>query len=373
MPSGPIRDLTEAEKPKQAYSDYQLLNRSGHNTIYRAAKDGRWFVLKGLRDDIVGDHERNRYLLEREYELMRSLQSPFVVQVWGMENDPVVGLCIAMEYVEGQTLDKWLQTQPSRADRKQILNELLEAVAYLHSRLIVHGDLKPANILISHSGQHVKLLDLGLSDRDDFIAKGLGNTPDFAAPEQQVQDGVIDCRTDIYALGTIVRMLFPRRYTRVVRRCHRSQSAHRYTTVAHLRSSLRRTDIFPALMIGILIVGLILAIPLASPYSKSHPSAPEQITLNPQESEQIATNPLDSILSQQHALYAAQTDSTLALLMLQEPAPESEEMNQLLIDWGLRIYELNEQAKLVHPEYATELEADYIEQWYLCRRRLVQN
>lgn len=355
MPSGPIRNLTEAEISHADYASHLLISRNGHNTIYRAEKDGRWFILKGLRDDRTGDRERDMYLLHREYELMKSLQSPYVVQVWEMTNDSIAGPCIVMEYVEGQMLDEWLSSSPRRRDRKQVLDELLEAVSYLHSRQIIHGDIKPSNLLISNNGNHVKLIDLGLSDRDDFIAKGLGSSPGFAAPEQKDAGSVIDCRTDIYAIGTLIKMLFPHRYAWVVRNCHRPQH-HRYSSVARLQSALRRTDLLPR--IGMASAEACILIVLL--YSRAG-------TTNQQTTDHV----LDSILARQHALYEAHTDSIWNLIQQQQPAPESEEYNQLLLDWGMRFCDLNEQSKKAHPAYGAELDEDYFSQWYKQRIRLL--
>src|SRR3712207_5379571 len=87
----------------------------------------------------------------------------------------------------------------------------LAAVAYAHERLVVHLDLKPSNILVTSDGT-VKLLDFGIakilsSNTVDVPAARLADvvmfTPQYASPEQ-VNDGPVTTRTDIYSLGIIL-------------------------------------------------------------------------------------------------------------------------------------------------------------------------
>ena len=238
-------------------SDIQLLSDSGHNLVYNAVSGGRRLVLKAakLTD---GETERNLYLLRREYDLLCRLDSPFIVSVWQIAEVPNLGLCIFMEYADGRTLDRFLDEKPDGKTRKQVLDELLQAVDYLHKKQIVHADLKPQNILVTHNGNHVKLLDLGLADDDTWRQRRIGSTPGFAAPEQLRPDGTTDCRTDIYALGHIIRLMFPRGHSLIVKRCLQASPDKRWQSVAALRSALRSHNGLWLLMILLPVVaGLI--------------------------------------------------------------------------------------------------------------------
>ena len=75
-----------------------------------------------------------------------------------------------MEWVDGVTLSDYL-ADDSRpvAERRRILDELLEAVAYCHKADIVHRDLKPKNVLVTNNGGHVKLVDFGLADTNSHL------------------------------------------------------------------------------------------------------------------------------------------------------------------------------------------------------------
>lgn len=215
---------------------YHLLYETTYHCIYSIITDGRRYVLKGVRPT-VQDKARQECLLQREYTILTQLESPFIVRAWELRKDPQVGLCIVMEYIDGQTLDSWLRSKPSLRQRHQILNEILDAIQYLHSKQIIHGDLKPGNILITNGGNHIKLLDLGLADKDEFAQSNLGCTKRYAAPEQ-ISGENIDSRTDIFALGAIIRLLFPHQYLCVVHKCTRSRKERRYSSIASLRRAV---------------------------------------------------------------------------------------------------------------------------------------
>lgn len=220
-----------------AFNDITLLSDSGHNLVYRAFHQGKFVTLKAPKLD-DGESERNKALLQREYDMLCAVQQmPYIVSAWQMTDVPGVGTCIVMEYVDGRTLTDFMAEKPQLSMRRQVLDELLQAVEYLHHKQIVHADIKPQNILITHNGNHVKLIDLGMSDNDAWREKNIGSTPPFAAPEQ-LAGKTTDFSADIYALGIILRLLFPYRYPLVVRRCLQVNPERRYRSVAALRSAV---------------------------------------------------------------------------------------------------------------------------------------
>lgn len=229
---------------------YHLLYETTYHCIYSIIADGRRYVLKGIRPT-VQDKARQECLLQREYTILTQLESPFIVRAWELRKDPQVGLCIVMEYIDGQTLDSWLRSKPSLRQRRQILNEILDTIQYLHSKQIIHGDLKPGNILITNGGNHIKLLDLGLADKDEFAQTNLGCTKRYAAPEQ-IKGENIDSRTDIFAMGAIVRLLFPHQYLCIVHKCTRSHKERRYSSIASLRRAIALRSVLGK-WIGVLI------------------------------------------------------------------------------------------------------------------------
>lgn len=226
------------KSPSTSGEQLVLLSDTGHNCVHKYIKDGRVLAVKSVRPD-EKNHELQRQFLHREYQLLSNLQSPFIVSVWQMTTLPDLGECLVMEYIDGRTLDRFVAEHPSAGQRRQVLDELLQAIDYLHLKQIVHADLKPQNILITNNGNHVKLIDLGLADSDSWRENNIGNTRQFAAPEQLHSDAKLDQRTDIYALGHLIRTLFPLRYYFIVRRCLKTNPDKRYQSVADLQKALQ--------------------------------------------------------------------------------------------------------------------------------------
>lgn len=242
IPSGTANDKSDIR--------YHLLYETIYHCIYSIINGGRRYILKSIRPTIQ-DKVRQEDLLQREYTILTQLESPFIVRVWELRKDPQVGLCIVMEYIDGRPLDSWLRSKPSLRQRHQILKEILDTVQYLHSKQIIHGDLKPGNILITNGGNHIKLLDLGLADKDEFAQTNLGCTKRYAAPEQ-IKGESIDSRTDIFALSAIIRLLFPHQYLCIVHKCTRSRKERRYGSIASLRRAITLRSVLGKLM-GVLI------------------------------------------------------------------------------------------------------------------------
>ena len=234
LTSGPVRPLSSQELGIEP-TDYELLSDSGHNLVYRAQMGGKWVVLKAAKPN-EGELTRNQLLLEREFEIMHRLDSIYVVQTIAMVDDPQLGRSILMEYVHGRPLDRFIAENPSSAERRRVADELMEALIFLHERQIVHGDLKPSNILITDSGNHVQLIDFGFSDNEAFIAKNIGTSPSISSPEQLPTD-VLKPERDIYALGKMLVLLFPHSS---IHQSIISSIVRRYTSVRQVRSALHR-------------------------------------------------------------------------------------------------------------------------------------
>ena len=231
--------------------------------LYRVRKDGKYFLLKKPAKKGV----RGRKILRREYELSVRCNHSNIVDVYeyrkdsSPENDAGEDVLV-MEYVEGRTLTEFLDERPSHKTGKRIFSELLDAVSYLHHRGIIHNDLKPDNIIITGTGDHVKLIDLGLSDDDaHYELKTPGFSEGFAAPELR-EDRNSDVRSDIYSLGIIMRSLFGYRYFLVSSKCLMKNPAKRFQDVESLKKGLQRADLargIPFLLILILLVCLAIS------------------------------------------------------------------------------------------------------------------
>ena len=132
---------------------------------------------------------------------------------------------------------------------------------YYHALQVVHRDLKPENILRTRNGDDVKLIDFGCADTDyHATAKGPAYTEGYAAPEQLAGEPV-DCRTDIYAFGVLLREILPKRYRHVARRCTQTNPVKRYSNVYAVEKDIKNAnnknnDLWYAFPLAIIILGI---------------------------------------------------------------------------------------------------------------------
>ncbi len=206
---------------------YRIVSTLKEGRLYLAEKAGKRFVLK------TAQGARGLELLKREYEVSIGLSHPGLAYVFTYEEDSPAGPCLVQEFVDGETLAQWLSGNPSANERRHIFAELLSVVAYLHQKDIVHNDLKPDNILVSKASGAIKLVDLGFADDNTHLGKALGGTRSYASPEL-LSGCVVTAASDVYSLGYILRLLFPGRYRRIVRRCLRPEPSRRYASAGEL-------------------------------------------------------------------------------------------------------------------------------------------
>ena len=241
------------------FHDYREVERdgAGYSKFYTVISGGRKLFLKAINPE-NGSTTENVSRLEREYKLFERLYgNEHIVRCIDLRDDPQVGLCIVMEYVDGMTLAEFLATSPSDSERKRILNELLDAVAFIHSHQVVHNDLKPENILITRNGHSVKLIDFGYADCDFSVDKATGGTKSYASPEL-LNGGEIDCKSDIYSIGLIIRALFPHRYKLIARKCQHENADKRYKKVSDIAKAIQRRDMGLLLSVVIAVIGIVL-------------------------------------------------------------------------------------------------------------------
>ena len=223
------------------WSEPELLSSQGHNAIYAATRFGRRYILKAIAEPY---RESTPYIemLRKEFSIGVGMDHPNIVRLIDFGRMDSIGWYIQMEYIDGITLDQFLETKPSVTTRRKLLGQLLDALSFLHERQIIHRDIKPSNILITRNGTTVKLIDFGVSDTDDYVTfKQPAGSVSYIAPEQ-LEGKPIDNRADIYASGRIIELLFPHRYRTIARRCTRVDAARRYSSCARVARAIKRSD-----------------------------------------------------------------------------------------------------------------------------------
>jgi len=232
-----------------------LLGQHDAVRIYKAQQYGRWYVFKSIKNGTQEQIQR----LQKEFAVGVMLDHPHIVHTLDYGHHDQLGDYIRMEWIDGMTLADFMATHPNQSIRLRILDQLLDALQYMHEQQIVHRDLKPTNILITHNGNNLKLIDFGLADSDDSAGyKQPAGTLSYIAPEQ-LRGEELDARSDIYSVGKIMQWMFPTYLLRVARACVRHNPEDRCPNVAALRLAIqRRQRLGSRLLIGLLTVGLLL-------------------------------------------------------------------------------------------------------------------
>jgi serine/threonine-protein kinase len=192
------------------YKIVRELGRGAMGVVYLATDPtiGRPVAIKTIRLGEVTNAEERARLRERLFREARSagvLSHPGIVTIYDMEAQDDIAY-IAMEYVNGPTLDQLLSGQPLPPDRMfAILGQAAVALDYAHQKGIVHRDIKPANIMITEDGL-CKITDFGIakiSTNEQFTMTGaIVGTPHYMSPEQ-VQGLPVDGRADQFSLAVI--------------------------------------------------------------------------------------------------------------------------------------------------------------------------
>ena len=238
-----LRDT--AEVPDLTGTRYRLLERvarGGMGVIYLAEDEQlqRCVALKVLDLPEADGDLRDRLI--REARVLARLEHPGIVPVHDVGTLADGRVYYTMKFVQGQRLDKHIESMASVADRLRIFLRICDPVAFAHAHGVLHRDLKPANIMIGPFGE-VLVMDWGLAKilskesagksqltdpdatiferpgqaadsnglQDASIATGHGTvmgTPGYMSPEQARGDiERLDVRSDVFSLGALLHFL----------------------------------------------------------------------------------------------------------------------------------------------------------------------
>jgi serine/threonine protein kinase len=238
-----------ADEPDLAGTRYRLLERvarGGMGVVYAAEdqKLERRVALKVL--DVPGTDGDLANRLIREARVLARLEHPGIVPVHDVGTLADGRVFYTMKFVEGQRLDKFIETVESLHDRLRLFSRVCDAAAFAHARGVLHRDLKPANIMVGPFGE-VLVMDWGLAkilhgeapesaapadpevtiyekpnqpndgniDTTSSVITGHGTvmgTPGYMSPEQaRGEIEVLDARSDIFSLGALLRFILTQR------------------------------------------------------------------------------------------------------------------------------------------------------------------
>ncbi|MBR6266608.1 MAG: serine/threonine protein kinase [Bacteroidales bacterium] len=332
-------------------SEYGETISKGVYCLCKVKRYGKWYFLKGLQP-INRDLTQFREYLKKEFELEIRLDHPNVVRAVSWENDGRFGPCFLMEFVDGLTLDEFLKTKPSAKIRKKIALEILSAMSYFHSLQIIHRDLKPLNILITRKGNNVKIIDFGLSDSDAYaIFKQPAGTDGYAAPEQITSGAETDQRSDIYAFGKILQLLFPHRYWLIKRKCLQYDKTRRFANADEIIAKIRRRSVWTIVLPLLFVAGGIIATTLSLIKQGT-----EIQKLAEQKNDTIIVHSVDTIVAQTASVFNAEQQCVYDTL-----AAELERLASPILD------------KLQKGEVRTQIEANNIvSQFVITSNKLIR-
>jgi serine/threonine protein kinase len=189
--------------------------RGGMSQVFKAVRDDEQYekqvAIKLLKPGLDTDSLLRRFKAERQ--ILAQLSHPNIAHLLDGGATEEGAPYLVMEYIEGNPIDVYCDVrQLGVTERIDLFRDLCAAVHYVHQHLMVHGDLKGGNVLVTEQGV-VKLLDFGIAkllgpspsavrEATGFLAL----TPEYASPEQ-VRGEPITTASDIYSLGVLLYRL----------------------------------------------------------------------------------------------------------------------------------------------------------------------
>lgn len=208
--------VSEPDFSATKYTFVKELGRGGMGVVCLAEDRelDRLVAIKILNTPDITEDLRNRMI--REAQIIARLEHPGIVPVHDVGALPDGRIFYAMKYVRGSRLDEYAAQGASLRDRLRKFQSVCDAVAFAHAHGVIHRDLKPQNIMIGSFGE-VLVLDWGVAKiRDDPRSAAFHETMEgtvigtrrYMSPEQERGEiDQLDERSDIYALGAVLRFL----------------------------------------------------------------------------------------------------------------------------------------------------------------------
>ncbi|MBN2619830.1 sigma 54-interacting transcriptional regulator [candidate division WOR-3 bacterium] len=192
--------MAKGIKTIKAYRIIKKLEETNTAIIYKVqdrSKDYRALKIARLNT------EEHNALIIREFQILNQIKHPTIVRVMDLDTDPAGRTFFLQPFLPGKAIDTCFSSLTT--DLMNALLEIINAVAVLHNRGFIHGDLKPEHLLYDAKAKNIVLIDFGYARVPDDPSIRTG-TIGYIAPE--VIKGVgLDQRSDIYSLGVIIHKI----------------------------------------------------------------------------------------------------------------------------------------------------------------------
>lgn len=225
--------------------------QGGTSEAFIVKTEGKNLFMKRLRPEFA-NNPKYRTIFEKEYELGKSLDSPYIPQYISLNKDKD-GLYIIMEYIYGDNIEEKLESDPEYFQNEKniykLLMQLLKGLEELHSKDILYLDFNPKNIMLTKFGNNVKITDLGFCANAAYHHTA-GSTEGFSAPEvEEKKLEELDSRSDIFSVGLLLKHIkersgakFPRRLNSFMQRCLKKDKKERFANVKDAIVFLNRSS-----------------------------------------------------------------------------------------------------------------------------------
>lgn len=236
-----------AEKPELTGTHYEIageLGRGGMGVVYEVhdLDLGRHVAMKVMATEHAS--RADECTLPAEARVIAALEHPGIVPVYASGTLPDGRSFYTMKLVRGRRLERWCEENHATVERLRLFARICEPLAFAHSRGIVHGDVKPGNIMVGEFGE-VLVMDWGAMRGPAGRPGSVVGTPGFMAPEQE-QTGALSPQCDVFALGRLLSNMLegqkepPRRLAAIIARATAAEAGARYENARPLMHDVQR-------------------------------------------------------------------------------------------------------------------------------------
>jgi serine/threonine-protein kinase len=189
------------------YKIEEVIWHGGTSTIYKGLSQdsdlNKIVAIKVLHPYRNLPHQIKAF--KKEFKILKNLSHPNIIKVYKFGRVDKI-YYIIMEYIDGKSLRNILNENSEVSSRTilKILIKVGEAIEYVHSKKVIHNDIKPENILISKNFLDLKIIDFGYAEKLPVFRRinYTGGSEKYIAPERK--KGIISFKSDIYSYGVMI-------------------------------------------------------------------------------------------------------------------------------------------------------------------------